>query len=181
MALRRGHDDEFTEFVAARRGQLRRTAYLLCGDWHQAEDLVQTALAKLYVAWHRVQREAGPEPYVRQILVRSHVDETRRPWRRERSTGQLPDRPAAPRLAPEDRDALLTALAELPPGQRSAVVLRHWLGLSVEETAHELGCSTGTVKSQTARAVLRLREALDQEPVAPGRPTTAGTSTGGQS
>lgn len=153
-------DAEFTAYVAARRAHLRRTAFLLCGDWHRAEDLVQVALAKLYVAWPRVRRDSSPEAYVRTILVRTHVDETRRPWRRERCSDQLPEDQARTGLPLEERDALRTALASLPPRQRAVVVLRHWVGLSVEETAAELGCSTGTVKSQTARAVSRLREAL---------------------
>ena len=160
MAKRTGRDAEFTAYVAARRSHLRRTAFLLCGDWHQAEDLVQTALAKLYVAWPRVRRDDSPEAYARKILVRVHLDETRRPWRRERPSAELPESPSRSGLGSEDRDALLAALGELPAGQRSAVVLRHWLGLSVEETAADLGCSTGTVKSQTARAVTRLRAAL---------------------
>jgi RNA polymerase sigma-70 factor (sigma-E family) len=160
VAADRSRDLEFVEYVSARRAHLRRTAYLLCGEWHQAEDLVQTALAKLYVAWPRVRRDGSPEAYVRRILVRAHVDEIRRPWRRERSTDRLPDRSARVGLATEERDALMTALAGLPAGQRNAVVLRHWVGLSVEETAADLGCSTGTVKSQTARGIHRLREAM---------------------
>ena len=164
-------DTEFTAYVAARRAHLRRTAYLLCGDWHKAEDLVQTALAKLYVAWPRLRREGSPEAYARKILVRSHVDETRRPWRRESSSSQLPESATAEGLPMEEREALLAALASLPAGQRGAVVLRHWVGLSVEETAADLGCSVGTVKSQTARAVSRLREALsDAAPTTGGRP-----------
>ena len=164
-------DTEFTAYVAARRAHLRRTAYLLCGDWHKAEDLVQTALAKLYVAWPRLRREGSPEAYARKILVRSHVDETRRPWHRERSSSQLPESATAEGLPMEEREALLAALASLPAGQRGAVVLRHWVGLSVEETAADLGCSVGTVKSQTARAVSRLREALsDAAPTTGGRP-----------
>jgi RNA polymerase sigma-70 factor (sigma-E family) len=153
-------DEEFTSYVAARRAHLRRTAFLLCGDWHAAEDLVQVALAKLYVAWPRVRRDGSPEAYARRILVRSHIDETRRPWRRERTRREMPEVAAGESLPVEDREALLAALASLPAGQRGAVVLRHWVGLSVEETAADMGCSTGTVKSQTARAVTRLREVL---------------------
>ena len=171
MSRGSGRDADFTAYVAARRAHLRRTAYLLCGDWHDAEDLVQTALAKLYVAWPRVRRDGSPEAYARKILVRTHVDETRRPWRRERASSQLPESAAPAGLPVEERDALMTALAALPAGQRGVVVLRHWVGLSVEETAADLGCSTGTVKSQTARAVSRLREALsDASPTTGGRP-----------
>ncbi len=155
-------DDEFTAYVTARRSHLRRTAYFLCGDWEAAEDLVQVALAKLYVAWPRVYRDGSPEAYARRILVRVHIDETRRPWRRERTSAELPDVAAREGLPVEERAALLAALADLPTGQRRAVVLRHWLGLSVEEAAADLGCSIGTVKSQTARAVTRLRAALSE-------------------
>jgi RNA polymerase sigma-70 factor (sigma-E family) len=154
-------DAEFTAYVAARRAHLRRTAFLLCGDWHGAEDLVQITLAKLYAAWPRLRDGSSPEAYARTTLVRVHIDETRRPWRREATVSVMPERPAGGAVSVEDHDGLLTALASLPPGQRRVVVLRHWLGLSVEETAHDLGCSIGTVKSQTARAVARLREALE--------------------
>jgi RNA polymerase sigma-70 factor (sigma-E family) len=153
-------DSQFTDFVTASRGQLRRTAYLLCGDWHLAEDLVQTTLAKLYVAWPRLHRDSTPDAFARRILVRAHIDETRRPWNRRRSRHEPADEAAPQGLPVEDRDALMQALAGLPPGQRQTVVLRHWLGLTVEETARDLACSPGTVKSQTARAVARLREAL---------------------
>lgn len=169
--MRTSRDAEFSAYVAARRGHLRRTAYLLCGDWHQAEDLVQTSLTKLYLAWPRVRRDGSPEAYARTILVRVHLDEMRRPWRRERPSAELPESTAGVGLGSEDRDALLAALAELPAGQRSAVVLRHWLGLSVEEAAADLGCSTGTVKSQTARAVTRLRAALSDAAPTQGGPS----------
>ena len=153
-------DAEFTAYVAARRGHLRRTAFLLCGDWHAAEDLVQTTLAKLYAAWPRVRKDASPEAYARRTLVRVHIDELRRPWRRELRAAPMPDVAANRGISVEDRQSLLAALAELPVGQRQVVVLRYWLGLSIEETANDLGCSTGTVKSQTARAVARLRGVL---------------------
>jgi RNA polymerase sigma-70 factor (sigma-E family) len=154
-------DRQFTDYVTSSRGRLRRTAYLLCGDWHLAEDLVQTTLAKLYVAWPKLHRDSTPDGFARRILVRSHIDETRRPWNRRRAH-QEPDDDASPQdgLPVEERDVLMRALAELPAGQRQAIVLRHWLGLTVEETARDLACSPGTVKSQTARAVAKLREAL---------------------
>ncbi len=158
-------DAEFTAFVAARRPQLRRTAYLLCGDWHAAEDLVQVALAKVYAAWPRLRNDITPDAYTRRTLVRVHIDETRRPWRREVSRSESPEVAATSGLEWEEREALLAALDALAPGQRRIVVLRHWLGLSVEETAVDLGCSTGTVKSQTARAVTRLRAALEGNPL----------------
>lgn len=150
---------EFTAFVAARRPQLRRLAFALCGDWHQADDLVQTALAKTYVAWPRLRRTDAVETYARRVIATAVIDESRRPWRREVSSEVLPDRPLA---TPDHdgRDALVESLQRLPAMQRSCVVLRHWLDLSVEETARELDISTGTVKSHTSRALARLHELL---------------------
>ena len=153
-------DHEFTEFVAARQVHLRRIAYAVCGDWHRADDLLQTALTKLYVAWPRVQRDGREEAYVRQIIVRADIDEHRRPWRREDPGLDGHDRTAREGLAVEERSALFEALQLLPVMQRKTVVLRHWLGLSVEETAAELGISTGTVKSHTSRGVAALQTAL---------------------
>src|SRR3954452_7899382 len=159
-------DAEFSDFVASRRAQLRRTAYLLCGDAHRAEDLVQTVLMKLYVAWPRVRRGdrgvgGNVDAYVRRMLVNAHIDETRRAWRREWADDtHLDTVESVVPTSTEDRDLLLAALADLAPRQRAAVVLRHYWGLSVEETARDLGCSTGTVKSQTSHALRRLEDAL---------------------
>lgn len=163
-------DADFTAYVVQRRPQLFRLACLLTGDPHRAEDLVQTALAKLYVAWAKASRLDGVDAYARRIVVNSHLDETRRPWRREhvREHDQL-DRAAPPEFAVEDGDALWTALRGLPPGQRRVVVLRHYWGLSVEEVARDLGISTGTVKSQTSLAVQHLRRVLDPTPTTGGR------------
>lgn len=158
----KARDVEFGQFVAARRTRLYRTAYLLCGDPHLAEDLVQTALAKLYAAWPRVARADNVDAYARRTVVNAHVDETRRGWRRERAMGDaLPEPPHEDRATPEDADALWAALRALAPGQRRVVVLRHYWGLSVEETAADLGISPGTVKSQTSDALAALRLALD--------------------
>lgn len=136
------HDAAFSDFVAARQTHLRRVAYALCGDWHRADDLLQTALTKPYVAWPRIRHGGGEEAYVRQIMVRANIDESRRPWRRERPSDALPDQPAVEPTAPEERSALFDALQALPEQQRNVVVLRHWLGLSVRETAVELWAST---------------------------------------
>lgn len=154
-------DEEFSAFVAARQTHLRRIAYAVCGDWHRADDLLQTALVKLYVAWPRLHRDGREEAYTRQIIVRSNIDESRRPWRRERVGLDGHDAAARPGLGTEERSALFDALQDLPVGQRKVVVLRHWLGLSVEETAAELGISIGTVKSQSSRAVTRLQAVLE--------------------
>jgi RNA polymerase sigma-70 factor (sigma-E family) len=155
--------DEFETYVDARRSHLRRTAYLICGDWHLAEDLVQTALVKLYIAWGRIHIDGAEDAYVRRIIVRAYLDERRRPWRREKVGLDSFDLAGPESLALEDADALMTALKALPARQRATVVLRYWYGLSVEETADDLNCSTGTVKSQTSRAVESLRKALTSD------------------
>ncbi|WP_408896669.1 SigE family RNA polymerase sigma factor [Nocardioides sp. R1-1] len=162
MSSRR--DDEFATYVAERRPQLYRAAWLLCGDPHRAEDIVQAALARLYVAWPRVRRADSVDAYVRRAVVNAHHDEGRRPWRREAAAGDGLPEAAAVAPSVEERDALWTALRSLPPGQRRVVVLRHWWGLSVEETAVDLGVSTGTVKSQTSAALAALRTALAHHP-----------------
>ena len=157
---RADRDAAFTEFVTARRGHLRRVAYAVCGDWHRADDLVQTALTKLYVAWPRLQSVGNVEAYVRQIIVRADVDEHRRPWRREVAGLDGHDGAAREPLPTEDRTTLFAALQDLPVMQRKVVVLRHWLGLSVEETARELGIATGTVKSHSSRGLHALQAVL---------------------
>ncbi|QIG41587.1 SigE family RNA polymerase sigma factor [Nocardioides anomalus] len=154
-------DDGFTAYVAGRRAHLYRTAYLLCGDAHRAEDIVQNALAKLYVAWPRASKADSVDAYVRRVIVNSHLDERRRPWRRESPTeDERLDRAAPTGVTPEESDALWTALRGLGPKQRRVVVLRHYWGLSVEETAADLGVSPGTVKSQTSAALEKLRTVL---------------------
>lgn len=163
--MRREPEEEYVAFVAARQSHLRRVAFALCGDWHQADDLLQTALVKLYIAWPRVHRRGSEEAYARRILVRAGIDEHRRPWRRE-ITGLSGPEPSA-----EDRHhdpgPLVDALQRLPEMQRKVVVLRHWLGLSVEQTAAELGITTGTVKSHTSRGLERLREELAESATLP--------------
>ena len=152
-------DEEFSGFVVARRLHLLRTAYALCGDWHRADDLVQTSLIKLYAAWRRVER-GSEEAYVRTILVRAHIDQTRRPWWKRERSGDLPERPV-PADQIEERSELFDALQALPEMQRKVVVLRHWLQLSVAETARELRISTGTVKSHSSRGLDALRSRLE--------------------
>ncbi|MFN8168687.1 MAG: SigE family RNA polymerase sigma factor [Candidatus Nanopelagicales bacterium] len=148
-----GRPPDFESYVVARRAQLRRTAYLLCGDWHRAEDVVQDTLARLYVHWRRASRAHDVDAYVRRSLVNTYLAEGRRPWRRERSTADVPETAYADESGTSDsRDELRRALAGLGPSQRAIVVLRYWDGLSVEETAEAVGCSTGNVKSQSARA-----------------------------
>jgi RNA polymerase sigma-70 factor (sigma-E family) len=156
MAERAG----FSEYVVARRPVMYRTAWVLCGDHHQAEDLVQHVLTKLYVAWPRVARMDAVDGYVRKMLVNANLDRIRR--RHETAGLEGFDRAAGE----VDHDALLdlrAALRGLAPGQRRVVVLRHLWGLSVEETAAALGIAPGTVKSQTADAVERLRGLLEPQ------------------
>lgn len=161
---REQRDAEFVEFVTARRGHLRRVAYAVCGDWHLADDVLQNALVKLYVAWPRVRRDGREEAYVRRIIVRATLDERRRPWRREQPGLEGHDPAARSPLAVEERSELFDALDQLPRMQRRTVVLRHWLGLSVAETAAELGLSEGTVKSHSSRAIERLQTVLTGHP-----------------
>lgn len=154
-------DTDFRDYVAQRRPQLYRSAYLLCGDPHRAEDVVQDALIRLYVAWPRVVRANNVDAYARRIVINSHYDQARRPWRRESAVGDgAPERPAPEGFPAEDAQTLWQALRRLPAGQRRVVVLRHLWGLSVEETAADLGLSPGTVKSQTSDALASLRRAL---------------------
>jgi RNA polymerase sigma-70 factor (sigma-E family) len=162
-------DEEFSAFVRDRRFELLQGACLLtAGDTHFAEDLVQTALARLYVAWPRVRRAGTHGGYAWRIVVNAYIDEVRRPrWRRERYVAAPPDQPApvpAATLAGEvDGDAVRAALRALPPRMRAVIVLRHWMDLSVQETASLLDCSEGTVKSQAAKATARLRDLLAGE------------------
>jgi RNA polymerase sigma-70 factor (sigma-E family) len=149
--------DEYRAYVVANLDRLRRTAYLLCRDWHAADDLVSVTIGKLYRKWPRVSEIQNLDAYVRAILVRSWIDEQRRPWRREHSSDTLPDLPMAEGPDTADRMLLLDLLAGLTPRRRAAVVLRFYFELSVEETAETLGCSVGTVKSLTARGLDAMR------------------------
>ena len=153
----------FSDYVAARRAKLFRTACVLCGDPHLAEDIVQNTLARLYANWPRVSRADNVEGYVRRVLVNSHYSDRRRPWRRESAPKTPFDLPLEPGMAPEDADAIWTAIRSLPPGQRKIVVLRHIWDRSVEETAADLGISTSTVKSQTRDGLAALRRALTSD------------------
>lgn len=172
VAMLEDGERAYRDFVAARMVSLRRVAFLMCGDWHLAEDAVASALARLYVAWPRVRDESRVDAYARTMVVRAVVDEHRRPWRRERVpfdeaalAGSSLDHASSadPTSAVADRIVLRQALGTLPRRRRAVLVLRFYEGLSVEETAEALGCTTGTVKSQTARALATLRELLPSE------------------
>jgi RNA polymerase sigma-70 factor (sigma-E family) len=158
-------EHEFVDYVAARSATLGRTAHLLCGDWHRAEDLVQAVCVRLYAVWPRLRKRDSVDAYVRKMLVRAYLRERRRPWRREHTTAEPPEVAiSAGYGGVETRMVLLAALAALPPRQRAVVVLRYWEDYSLQDAAAALGCSVGTVKSQAARGLATLRRYLDHDP-----------------
>jgi RNA polymerase sigma-70 factor (sigma-E family) len=155
-------EEVFRDFVAARSAALQRTAYLLVGDWGLAEDLVQTALIKTYLAYRRLDGIAAIEPYARTVLVHTASRWWRRRWRGERRTSVLPDRPVADGAdASVERDRVWRLILTLPARQRAVLVLRFYEDLTEAQTARMLGVSVGTVKSHTARALATLRQRLD--------------------
>ena len=151
---------EFAEFAAARASALIRVAYLLAGDQHAAEDLLQTALTKTAAHWGRI--HTAPEAYVRQVMYREQVSSWRRRARRGEATmADVPDRAAAaPDISAETRLSLQQALRALPPGKRAVLVLRYFEDLPEAQVASILGCSVGTVRSQTYKALTQLKAAL---------------------
>lgn len=157
---RRANEAEFEEFVAASSRSLRRTAYLMCGDWHRAEDIVQTAFVRLYLKWDDIQHAEGPGPYARRAVVNAAIDESRRPWRREQAVAEAPELASRQdhAVAAADRDEITQALAALPAKQRAVVILRYAEDYDVDTTADLLGISAGTVKSQASRGLAALRE-----------------------
>ena len=160
-------EDEFVAFAEASSARLRRAAFLLCGDWHTAEDLTQTTLAKVFAAWRRISRRDAINAYAMRTLMNTYLAESRKKRPGEVLTGQLPElRVDSP--SPELRLAVLEALAMLPPKARAVVVLRYWEDQSVDQTAALLGCSPGNVKSQSARALDKLRLLLDDVATKPG-------------
>ncbi|NBE80502.1 SigE family RNA polymerase sigma factor [Micromonospora rubida] len=167
-------DQEFVEYVSAALGRLRRSAYLLCGDAHRGDDIVQSTLVAVYLRWSKVRAVDNIDGYVHRILVRRYLDETRRSWARVLLAWRMPESPAPAGLGVEDADAVRAALGTLSRGQRSVLVLRFFCDMSVQQTADALGCSVGSVKSQTSRGLAALRgllgaQWLDAAP-APARP-----------
>ncbi|MET9315770.1 SigE family RNA polymerase sigma factor [Kribbella sp. NPDC003505] len=159
-------DAAFEAYFAARSDAMRGTAYLLCGDWHRAEDLVQQTFTKIYQVWRRIQRQDAMDNYTRQTLIRTFLSERRRGWFRYESVGVPPaDPPTASAGPTEERLVLLEALVKVPPRQRAVLVLRYWEDQSVEQTAELLDCSTGTVKSQASRGLAAMRGLLEEEKV----------------
>jgi RNA polymerase sigma-70 factor (sigma-E family) len=185
--LRRRDDESFVAFVADRGTALLRTASLLCASRADAEDLLQTALEKTYRQWARLNAESDPEPYVRRILVNLTISRARR-WRILREV-HMPSPPevavaVSETHAVELRGALIEQLRRLGPRQRAVLVLRYWEDRSEAEIARALGCSVGTVKSQAARGLARLRELLDTEseddgPAARNRRPSGGATADG--
>lgn len=153
---------EFAEFASAASPRLRRMAFLLCGNWHTAEDLTQTALIKVYASWPRIRRREAAYGYATRTLVNTYLADRRLRRSGEILTGQLPERPVGG-PPPETRILVLDALATLPPRSRATVILRYWADLNVDQAAAVLGCSPGTVKSTTARALARLKEVLGDD------------------
>lgn len=140
---------------------MRRIAYLLCQDWQRADDLVQVTITRLYVRWDRARTLEHIDGYARTMLIREYLGEQRSGWSRRVSLdAAVPDTPG-PVADCDTAIDLRAALASLPPRQRATVVLRYYCDLSVEQSAELLGCSTGTVKSQTAKAIGALRGRLD--------------------
>jgi RNA polymerase sigma-70 factor (sigma-E family) len=156
-----GRSEEFRQFARDRGWPLQQTAYLLCGDWHSAQDVVQETLIKAYRHWARVKRADNPDAYVRGILLNEVRDRWRRPERAV-PVAHFPAEPAVPDASDDiaRRDRLLQALLELPLQQRMTVVLRYLEDMTQVETAKSLGCSEGTVKSQSSRALATLRTFL---------------------
>lgn len=158
---------DFAAYVSNRSPRLLRTAYLLCRDWQLAEDLLQSAMVKAWFAWRRI--SGDPDPYVYRVMVNTHATWWRRRWRGERPTAELPDvsDPATSADAVHDRAVLWAALGRLPGRQRAVVVLRYFEDISEARVAEILGCSVGTVKSQTSKALAKLR--VDPEIAVVGR------------
>ncbi len=161
----------YTEFVAATQDKLRRIAYAVCSDDSRAEDVLQEALVKVYLAWPRLRKAGSEEAFARRVIINADLDDRRRPWHRRRTDvpeEDLAQVPARRAETPEERLDLLSALRRLPPMQRRTVVLRHWLGLSVDETADELSIAAGTVKSHTSRGLASLQRLLSEDAVRSG-------------
>src|SRR5262245_59384426 len=155
---------DFDTYVRASERRHKRLAFLLTGDLHEAEELLQAAYAKVYPRWGRVRRYDAPDAYLRRVMVSLRTSWWRRGRHRELSVADPPQAATTsdPSASVVESQALLVALRALPDRQRAAVVLRHWCDLSEAETAAIMGCSVGTVKSNTSKGLARLRAALGQ-------------------
>lgn len=160
----------FRDYVAARQRALLRTARMLTGNQHTAEDLVQATLERVWPRWSRIARDGDPDAYIRRVLVNTYSTWWRRKWRGEAPTAELPDVAGPDAYAEADlADALRRLLPTLTPRQKAVVVLRFYEDLSEAATADALGCSVGTVKSQTSKALARLRSTTDPRVTEAGR------------
>lgn len=160
----RGRDQEFAEFFSARFEGARRIAYAMCGSWPDAEEIAQSAFVKMYARWPKIRIETV-DAYLRTVLTRVFLDTKRRGRAREQVVAELPETIAPPDAGPAERLALRAALLAVPPGQRAVLVLRFVADLSIPQVAEILGCTAGTVKSQTARGLATLRVAYGNDDV----------------
>ena len=159
----RQHATTYEEFVAARAPALHRSAYLLVGNTADADDLLQTTLVKLYVAWRRAEAADSVEAYARRVMVNALLSTRRRPrWRRERLVESVPE-PVGHDPDPHDRIDTWPHVVALPPRQRAVIVLRYYEGLSEKEIADALGCAPGTVKSTASAALRTLRGRMEEQ------------------
>ena len=169
MAVDRERD--FRDWAVVRREPLRRAAFLMCGDWFLADDLVQDAMSRVFAVWDRVAERGDPDAYARRVVVNLLIDQRRRPWRRREINREvLPEPRSAPSSSDDLRSDVLAALGKVPARQRAVLVLRFFEDRSVEDTAGILGCSPGTVKSQTSKGLSNIRAALadlgvDESPI----------------
>jgi RNA polymerase sigma-70 factor (sigma-E family) len=170
----RAAEDEYIEYVRGRIPALRRVAYALCGDEHRADDVVQQAITRLYVHWERARTATNLHKYTHTLLVRVFLDERRLSWARVRLFGSLPEPPPLEPEGIEDRQVLRAALARLPRRQRAVLVLRFLCDLAVDDVAEILGCSAGTVKSQTSHGLATLRRLVGGAVPGPAAPSTQG-------
>jgi RNA polymerase sigma-70 factor (sigma-E family) len=157
----RADDVQFHEYVSTRLERWRRSAYLLCQDWHTADDIVSVMVGRLYDHWRRAREADNVDAYAQRILTRTWLNEARRPWRRELAWDEPPDQALPDMSSVVDRESLAALLRSLGPRQRAVIVLRFYLDHTVEETASILGISEGTVKSQSARGLATLRLSAD--------------------
>jgi len=166
---RRGVQDRtFVEYYTVHGARIRALAYLLCGDWHRAEDLTQIVFTKLYRSWRRISREEVPQSFVRQTLLRAFLDERRKPWRREVTIGDFGGAGLDPTIDDPDVAAQLAirrVVADLPARQRAVLVLRYWEDQPFEEVARVLGCTVSTARSLATRGVQALRRVLELDEV----------------
>lgn len=164
--MRDGSEKEYIEYVTARIPALRRLAFLLAGDDHRADDLVQQTITTLFLKWRRASAAEHLDAYVRTMLVRTFVDERRRAWAKVLLFRYAPEPPPVDASAFEDRQLVRAALARLPRRQQAVLVLRFFYDLPVDEVATTLGCTAGTVKSHTSRGLATLRRLLGEPELA---------------